>query len=253
MNKKMQTRSLSQGFSKLLLLLCLLIFCGAIIGGVIVGIWVFNNVDARLVLKDQPADIVIHDQLKLTAEVLNKLEISLNEVITTQVPIKKDVSVPIDEILNLRAAIKTSVPVTMDVRVQDSIAIDQVLDLDSVVQARVLGEVIDIPIKGRVPVRADVPIDLMIPIRKKIPVDIVAPVKAKLKQRLTIPLNTVIDAEIPISSEMNVPVHSAIEALATFTKEPLPVVIQYADLKLPLRTLRLETTDEPAPKRQESK
>ena len=244
----MKTHKYISGFSKIAFLIGVL-FSGAVIGGVLVGLWVFQNVDARLILSEQPATVRIFDPIKLDAEVLNNLDISLNETITTQVPISKTVSIPVDETLQLDAAIKTKVPVNIDVKVNDTIPIDQVLDVDAVVTARVLGEVIDIPIRGKVPVKANVPLSLVIPVKQSIPVEIRAPVKAKLKQKLNVPLDTVIDASIPIRSDMSVPVRSTLDAMATLPSTPLPIVIEYADLKLPLRTLRLETTDEPAPER----
>lgn len=237
-----------RGFSTVAIVIVALVV-GALIGGGLGAVWAFNNLNARLLLKDQPAKISVNQSLPVRARVNNSLDISIDERIRTQVPINKNVSVPVRETLYLKAAIKTQVPVSLNVRVRDTIPIDQVLDLDAVVEAKVLGEVIDIPIRGKVPVRANVPIDLQIPVRENIEVDLVAPVRAVLKQNLMVPLNTVIDAEIPIRSEMTVPVHSEIEADLFLPEEPLDVIINYADLNISLDTLRLNTTDQPTPQR----
>ena len=61
----------------------------AIIGvaaGVLVGVWVFRNVDAKLLLSNQPAKVIIPEPLRVSANVLNNLEIELDTSITTTVP-----------------------------------------------------------------------------------------------------------------------------------------------------------------------
>ena len=248
----MQSKSpKAQSGLSLLVLIFAALAVGAMAGAAIGGLWVFNNVDARIVLSDQPAQISLNKPLPVTARIQNKLDISLDEIIRTQVPISKVVSVPVDETLNLIASLKTTVPVNLNVRVRDTIAINQILDIDAVVVAKVLGETINIPIKGKVPVNAKVPIDLIIPVNESIEVDIVTPVKAVLKQNLDVPLDTVIDTEIPIRSDMSVPVSSDVIADVVIMQQPLDVIINYADLVIGLDTLRLGVTDEEAPQRRD--
>jgi hypothetical protein len=135
----------------------------------------------------------------------------------------------------------------MDVRVQDSITIDQVLDVDAVIDANFLGDWHKLPIKGKVPVKAVVPIDLIIPVDKMVRLKFETLVKARIKDNLNVPLKTVIQADIPIQSTLDVPVLSDLQAMVTIPPEkPLPVNIHYADLLLPLRTLSLGFKDDEA-------
>lgn len=222
----------------------LAVLIGAIIGGALVGLWVFRNIDARLSLKDQPAHITIDEKLQVTARALNNLDIRLDDVIQTQVPVDQIIKVPVKEQLNVIADFDGTVPIKMDVQVRDKIVLDQVLDLNAVIDAELLGDKIKLPIRGKVPVKAVVPVALDIPVDQPVKLRFTAPVGVRIKQDLTVPLRTVIDASIPIQADLSVPVKSDIAAEATFSGKPIAATIVDADLRLPLRTLRLEVKDE---------
>lgn len=231
-------------------IVALLILIGAIIGGALVAYWVFTRIDLKLVLDSQPATVTIPEPVNVTAKVLNNLDIVIDDKIRTKVPVNQTVSVPVNDTLNLTADFDANVPIKMTVPVHDTIPIDQALDVDTVLRAEFLGDVHDLHVRGKVPVKAQVPVNLVIPVDKMVKLKFTAPVQAKIKQNLTVPLNMVIDAEIPIKSEMSVPVKSELAGAVTFPKDPTNVIINYADLVLPLRTLRLSTHDgdnEPPP------
>lgn len=219
---------------------------GAIIGGALVGYWVFRNVDARLLLKDQPARITIDETLQVTARALDNLDIRLDDTIRTQVPVDQMITVPVREQLQVVADFDGSIPIRMNVAVRDQIVLDQVLDLNAVVDAEILGEKLKLPIRGKVPVKAVVPVSLDIPVDQSVQLKFSAPVGVRVQQALTIPLKTVIDAAIPIQADLTVPVTSDIPAQAEFGRDPVAITIVESDLRLPLRTLRLETKDGPS-------
>jgi hypothetical protein len=223
--------------------IALLVLIGAIVGGALVALWVFKNVDARLVLANQPATVTIPEPVTVSAKVLNDLDIVIDDKIHTKVPVNQTVSVPVNDTLKLTADFDATVPIRMTVPVHDTIPIDQSLDLDTVIKAEFLGDVHDLHIRGKVPVKAMVPVNLSIPVDKQVRLKFSAPVAARIKQSLTVPLNMTIDADIPIHSEMKVPVKSDLVGAVTFPKDPTNVIINYADLRLPLRTLALQVHD----------
>ena len=220
---------------------------GAVLGGALVALWIFRNVDARLLLTEQPAKVTLPDDLPITAEILKNLQIRLDETVNTTVPVDQQVTIPVRDTLNLMVEIDDDIPLKLDVRVQDEITIDQVLDIDAVIDANFLGDWHKLPIRGKVPVKATVPIDLLIPVDQKVRITLRSPVKAKLRDDLVVPLKTDISADVPISGTFNVPVLTPLEARVTLPDEPLDIVINYADLVLPLRTLRLGLKDETTP------
>ncbi|MGQ0622846.1 MAG: hypothetical protein ACT4QA_23565 [Panacagrimonas sp.] len=225
-------------------LVLLVIFLGAIAGGALVGLWVFKNIDARLLLSNQPAKITIDEKLKVTARALENLNIRLDDTIHTQVPVDQDLRIPLKEQLNVIAEFDGDVPIKMDVQVRDKIVLDQVLDLNAVIDAEILGDTLKLPIRGKVPVKAIVPVSLDIPVDQMVRLKFIAPVGVRVKQDLNVRLKTVIDADIPIQADLSVPVKSDIPAEAEFSRDPIAATIVEADLRLPLRTLRLEMKDE---------
>lgn len=227
----------------LIWMVLLAILVGAAIGGALVGYWVFKNVDARLLLSNQPAKITIDEALKVNARALDNLNIRLDDTIHTRVPVDQIITVPVKEQLNVIADFDGSVPIRMNVAVRDKIVLDQVLDLNAVIDAEILGDKIKLPIRGKVPVKAIVPVTLDIPVDQMVRLKFTAPVGVRVQQALTVPLKTVIEADIPIQADLSVPVKSDIPAEATLRPGPLSATIVEADLRLPLRTLRLETKD----------
>lgn len=65
--------------------------------GALVAPWVFRNVDARLLLSNQPAKVTIDEKLQVTARVLDNLDIPLDDMIKTEVPVDQIITVPVKE------------------------------------------------------------------------------------------------------------------------------------------------------------
>ncbi|MGH8507030.1 MAG: hypothetical protein ACRETM_13890 [Stenotrophobium sp.] len=227
------------------------ILAGAVIGGVLVGAWVFRNIDARLLLTNQPATVLVPQPVKISADILNNLDISINTALKTTVPVDQIISIPIKDTLHVIASFDSNVPIKLTVPVHDKIVIDQVLDVDTTIKANLLGDTHDLPIRGKIPVKATVPVNLVIPIDQPVHLKFTAPVDVKFTQPLVVPLKADIAATIPIQSEMSVPVKSALEA-EVMIPQPANVIITHANLRLPLSTLKLQTksgedASEPAP------
>ena len=217
-----------------------LILVGAVAGGVLAGVWVFRNIDARLLLTNQPATVLVPEPVKISADILNNLDIEINDSIKTTVPVDQIISIPIKDTLHVQASFDSDVPIKLTVPVHDHIVLDQVLDVDTTIKANLLGDTHDLPVRGKIPVHAVVPVNLVIPIDQPVHLKFTAPVDVKFTQPLVVPLKADIAATIPIHSEMSVPVKSALEAEITIP-QPANVIITTSDLRLPLRTLKLQT------------
>ena len=224
----------------------LLILLGAVLGGVVIGWLVLRQVDARLMLINQPATVIVPKPVAISADVLNDLDIEINDAITTMVPVDQTIKIPIKDVLHVQASFDNDIPIKMMVPVHDKITIDQVLDVDTVIKADLLGDTHDLPIRGKIPVKATVPINLNIPVDQNVHLKFNAPADVRLIQALEVPLKADIAATIPIHSRMSVPVKSALQATATIP-DPADIIITNADLRLPLSTLRLGMGDEANP------
>lgn len=234
----MSARALQRGVSLWAVLLVLLI---AAAGGALVAWFVITRVDLSLMLRNQPAMVVIPQDLTGTARVNGNLDLYLEEQIKTQVPVNQAVTIPLDDTLNIIVNFDGDIPLKMNVRLKDTIPLVQVIDLDTTVEAYLpeLGTTLKIPLRGKVPINTRVPVDISVPVDQTVRLKFTTPVTARLKQDLTVPLRTVIDADVPINANFNVPVLNDLSARIRMPTTPSKAVIVEGDLTLPLRTLRL--------------
>lgn len=219
--------------------LALLVLVGAAIGAVMAGIWVFNNVKAQLVATHTPALVTVPESFKVTATILNQLDIVIDDKVHTRVPVHKTLSVPINEPLHLRVKFDAYVPVSLNVEVSKTITIDQKMAIDTILQADLLGDTFPLPIQGKFPVKAKVPLNIVIPVHQMVHLQFTAPIQATLKENVQVPLDTVIEADVPLKTRMSVPINTPIKAKVQIQNQPLPVEIIYADLAIQLDNLRL--------------
>lgn len=216
----------------------LIILIGAAIGAFVVIHWAISNVKAQLLATDTPLKAYVDQPLEVTASVLNDLKISIDEVVSTSVPVDTVINVPVDEPLKLFVSLDTMVPVRTSVTVDDVIPLNQMVDIDTVVEADLLGETFQLPLRGTFPVRASVPVRLEVPIDQLVRVKFDAPVSARLKQDLKVPLKTDIVAQVPLQAQMSVPVLNDLKATAILDKDPaLALDLDYADLVIPLSSI----------------
>ncbi|MGB0956427.1 MAG: hypothetical protein ACPGZP_10560 [Panacagrimonas sp.] len=228
------------------LLWVLLVLVLASLAGAAMAYLVMTRVDLELMLRDQPATVIVPEPITATASVNGPIGLRLNDTIGTTVPINQSVTIPIRDTLNIVAYFKGSVPLKMNVRLVDEIALNQVVAVDTTIDAYLpaLKSTIQVPIRGKIPINTTVPVDLVIPVDQMVDLDFTTPVTAQIDQQLTVPLMTQIDAAVPIDADMNVPVLNDLHAVINMPAGPSKVVITEADLSLPLRTLKLGLVDE---------
>lgn len=211
------------------------------VAGALIAWWVISRVDLRLMLRDQPAMVVIPQDLTGTARVNGNLDLKLEETIKTQVPVDQPVTIPLDDTLNIIVHFDGDIPLKMNVRLNDTIPLQQVVDLNTTVEAFLpeLGTTLKIPLRGKVPIDTMVPVDISVPVDQTVRLKFTTPVTARIRQDLTVPLRTVIDAEVPIDANFSVPVLNDLSARIRMPSTPSKAMIVEGDLTLPLRSLQL--------------
>ncbi|MFA5938581.1 MAG: hypothetical protein WC809_04425 [Sinimarinibacterium sp.] len=242
--------SRQSGVSVLLVLGVLLI---AAAGGALVAYLIVSRVDLTLKLRNQPMMAVIPQDLTGRARVSGKLDLRLDETIHTRVPIDQTVKIPVSDTVEVIAHFDGEIPLKMKVRLKDTIPLKQVVELNTTVEAYLpeLRSTLKIPLRGKIPIDTVVPVDMIIPVDQAVRLTFTRPVTASIQQTLTVPLKTVIEADVPIAAGLQVPVLNDLEARVKMPSAPARVVITQADLKLPLRTLKLQVMgDEAQPERQ---
>lgn len=208
----------------------------ALVAGAMVAHWLWQNLGAELLLKNQKASVVVPNPMDVGIDILDDLDILIDTTIDTTVPVNQTLSLPIRETLEVKVGFDSKVPIKMNVPLQDTIKLDQTIPVDGEVQARFLGKWITVPVKGNLPVQADVPIEINVPVDEMVKLSFTAPAKVDFLDNLSVPLNTKIKTSIPLKSAMSVPVRSRLKAKATIL-EPADALIAEMDLRLPLREL----------------
>jgi hypothetical protein len=230
-----------------LLLWALVVVVGATIGALLVFHFVIRHLQAQLLVTDETLYAYVDQTLGVTASVLNPLDIELDDIVSTRVPVDTILTVPVEQPLELDAEFDAVVPIRTDVLVEDVIILEQNVDLDAMVEADLLGETFTLPLRGNFPVRAEVPITILVPIDQDVRLRFTAPIKARMKQNLEVPLKTEIVADVPLKTQMSVPVLNDLQVTADVDKEPrLKVKLNYADLKIPVGTLGFSFADDEA-------
>ncbi|MFA5938580.1 MAG: hypothetical protein WC809_04420 [Sinimarinibacterium sp.] len=228
-----------------LLFWAIVILTGAAIGAFLVFHLVLRDLRANLLVTDEKLLAYVDQPLEVRASVLNPLDIELDEVVSTRVPVDTQLTVPLTEPLSLVVAFDTIVPLQTDVTVKDTIVLEQNINIDTVVQADLLGETFDLPLRGSFPVRAVVPVNLVVPVDQDLKLKFTAPIKARLHQKLIVPLKTEIVADVPLKTRMSVPVLNDLVATADVRKDPrLKVNLNYADLAIPVGKLSFSFADD---------
>lgn len=221
------------------------ILVGAAIGAFLVFHLVLRNLQANLLVTNEKLLAYVDQPLEVQASVLNPLDIALDEVVSTRVPVDTELTVPLTEPLSLVVDFDTIVPLKTDVTVQDTIILEQKINIDTVVQADLLGETFSLPLRGSFPVRAQVPVSLVVPIDQDLKLKFTAPIKARLHQKLQVPLKTEIVADVPLKTRMSVPVLNDLVATANVRRDPpLNVNLNYADLVIPVGQIGLGFVDD---------
>lgn len=220
-----------------LILTALLLSLGMLALTAGLGWWAWQNLATKVVLREQTADIVMPKELAVRARVSNEVKVRLDQVMDVRVPIHETLTIPMDTAIPLKVSIDTVVPIHLDVPVEHVLHVDQTLDLDTQVKTRILGIPVTLPIRGKVPLKADVPISLLIPVRKDLPVTLTTPAKVRLSEPLKAQVDAVIAAKVPIRETLSMPVTAPVDATLTFPQQHVTAGLHMMDVTLPFRAI----------------
>ncbi|MFL1466630.1 hypothetical protein [Marinobacter sp. HN1S83] len=210
----------------------------AIALGITGAYWLWKNVGAELLLRDQQAKVSIPRPMAVGIDILDSLDIELDTVLSTTVPIDQTLTLPIRDTLNVSVTFDSAVPIQMVVPLRQNIELDQTIAVDGNVEVKALGKWFELPLRGELPVKATIPLDEEIAIDQMVDLKFTAPAQVELLESLQVPLKVDIATDIPLKTEMSVPVRSRINAYATIL-EPADALLAEMDLELPIREIGL--------------
>lgn len=213
----------------------------AIVAGGYGAYWVWSNISAHIPLHDQKARIKIAHSFPVAVDILDPLQVDIDTVIASSVPIDQKLKIPLRDQLDVSVDFKGAVPVKMNIPVKETIHIDQMIPVHGGVSVKLLGFWIDVPLNGELPVKTDIPVNLNIPIDRSVDLSFSAPAKVNVNDDITVSLKTLITADIPIKAALSVPVLNSLNANVTLV-EQTDIAITEMNLDLPLKDLRFSTT-----------
>ena len=201
--------------------------------------WSWQNLAARVVLKEQQATVRLPASLDVEATLERQVRVQVDQVLPVRVPIQQDLSIPLAEPLPVQVSIDTVVPVNLSVPIRHVFKLDQVIDVDSTVQTRVLGIPLSLPVRGRVPVRADVPIDIVVPFKQDLPVALTTQARVRITEPLRTRIDTVIETRVPIRESLSLPIRDPVKAHLTFPRQRVEAGLELMDLNVPFESVSL--------------
>ncbi len=263
-----------------------------------IGINVINDIPLTAKVTDEMV-IKMLDKLNATISVTDRLTIDLNEDI--DVPLKMNLTVPLeteifmDEVLNLEfdlpidvdlspqelALQDLQIPFNQPLFIEDELAVDFSVTMDTKIETKVMGIKMKIPAKGEIPIKTTIPIsqalhvkdtitlnptdynirfNTIIPVSAQVPIKQMVNIKGELEvpvdQRVVIPLQKVInapvlekfDAVVEVKNAIPVGFESDLKATASFS-DPLKVVMD--ELKIDPKNVTISSKKKEAKKNNE--
>lgn len=225
-------------------LLGLIVLSGAAVIGAVIAYFIFTYVEVKIPLRNQPAMVTILEPVVGKGKVLSRLSVRIDETIHTKVPVDQNITIPIDGKLDLMLHFDGNVPLELSIPVNETIHLTQRVELDTVIKAQILGDVQKLHVSGIIPLDEKLKLDITVPVNRQVHLNFTAPVTAFIDQKVTVPLETTIDADVPIDAAFDIPVLNKMKGRINFPDNPTRVILEKAELVLPLRTLKLGLTDE---------
>ena len=228
-----------------LLLLGVVVVVGVGIGAV-AGFVIASRIVVGLTLADQKAALTFPDSLSVDVAVTNILDVVLDGTIDASVPVDQEVTLPLKGRYRTELDLSTPVDINMNIVYDGLIPVNTHADIT----ARAPFNFEDVRTFRGIVFNARIPMNLQLPVRFEVPVNQTidfrykGEVVAGLDNVVEVPLRTVIDTSLDVNERVSTPVSSTFGMRMRMPDDPQRVIIDHADLRLPLSTLRLEEKPE---------
>lgn len=221
---------------------------GLLVGAGVVGFWVYSWLVVGLTITDQPGLITLPPTFTARARASRDVTINLDGFIDAAVPFKQTLNLPIEGDYTADIQLDTVVPVKFTIEYRGVIPVDTFADIkgrtDFVYQN--VKRLRNVAFAGRVPLQFEQPVKFVVPIDTTIRVRFRGPIALKLDQTIKAPVDTVLNTRIRVEREVTTPILTTFGLDVTAPAQPIPVIIQHADLRLKADTLRLSKAADPS-------
>lgn len=217
------------------------VLLGALVTGVLVAWWIWLNLVIHIDIRDQPAGITLPDEFEAVAKVSNLLDVAMKGEITTTVPFKQTLTVPLRGRYDFDVEMNAKVPVQFDVTYDGIIPVDTSADVTirTGINYKNLKSLRNLVIETSLPLKFPLPVNLKIPVDDVIDLTYTGPLSADIDQDLLAPVDTVLRTTLPIDQTIRTPVTAAIPLIVRPDAEQVRMII--TELNVNLRPSRMLT------------
>ncbi len=205
------------------------------------GFWLYRSLFVVLQLKDQPAQVLLPQQLDAQGNITNIVKIRLDGNLAVEVPVNQNFAIPLHYDANSNIEMQADVPVRFNLKVNQTVAIKSYTDIDAttdlIYQSRFLPT---LPIKLRLPLEFDLPIALNVPVDSHVKFDYNGPMRLQFNHTTHATLKETLHSVIPVHRDIAAPMYSELKLQIFPPQTPLPIIIRDSTLHFPARALTLE-------------
>jgi hypothetical protein len=223
--------------------------------GAAFGYWAYLRLVVGFTLSDQKTTLLLPETLDVGAKVNRPLSIGMNGLIHANVPLNNDLVIPLRGTYDVDINLKAQIPVEFVIVYQGFIPVSSVASVVAVTDFNFqsVKNLRNLTFGARLPMRFHLPVTLRVPVHQTIDFDYHGPLTVHLNQDLHTHVISAIPATLRVNQTISTPVLGSVELRAQLSKDPLKLIINHADLRLNLDSLRLQRAPDPrAPKRVDS-
>lgn len=213
------------------------------VGGVLLLIWLalmvggvhffYTHWQARVALRDQPLGLQLPAGLLADAQLAQAVRLGLDARPRLRVPVRQSVSAELSDTLLVEVPLRARVPVRTTLNVAQQVPVRATLQLQVPVVAWLPA------FKVELPVAFSVPIELRVPVDTEVPLALHLQVSADLSAALSLPVNAVFETRPHLQGAIEAQVHRALALRVDQALQPLPLMIEQAQLDVPFDVPRL--------------
>ncbi|OGA85094.1 MAG: hypothetical protein A2711_08375 [Burkholderiales bacterium RIFCSPHIGHO2_01_FULL_63_240] len=208
-----------------------------IVGGLVLLVWlglmlsaawfVYTQLDARMVLREQPVTLRLPAGLQAQAQVQQPVHTGIDMRPLVNVPVRQRLRAQIDDTLLTRVSFDATVPVDTVVQVDQVVTVRTELSMQVPLVGWLPAFDVTLPVVLSLPFKADVPV------RTQVPVRLDALVSGELRAPIEVPLDTVFRLRPQIRGAVVARIQGQMDFVVRDAMPPMALTIEHARLLAP--------------------
>jgi len=195
--------------------------------------WLYEHWQTDVRFNEQALTVHLPDQLLTHVDFRSKINTRLDADLALRIPVKQSISIELPDTVSGQSHVNLNIPVDTEISHQFTTQVQTTVNT----WVSIASWLPDIYVT--LPLSMDIPIAVRIPVKATIPVSANLHATAKLPRSIQVPIDTNLQIKTAIHQPMSIDAsHRTLFALRT-TEEGIPMVIQNAQIQMPLSDLQL--------------